>query len=141
MIIDVLKDFIQKNCPLIEGRKIKANYLSDKPEAYSIDAVPCNPIIKKYSDGGSLRQYIFTFGSRTYYDAEEIENLKTAVFYEKLAEWFEEINAGKTMPKLEEGMTALRFEILSSGYLYSANGPTAQYRLQCRLIYDKERKF
>ena len=141
MIIDSLKEFIQKNCPIIEGRKIKANYLGEKPASYSIEVVPCVPDIKKYADGGALRQYIFTFGSREYYDEEEIKNLNIAAMYEKIAEWFEEANKSKQLPELGEGLTALRFEILSSGYLYSNNGRTAQYRLQCRLIYNKERKF
>lgn len=141
MIIDSLKEFIEKNCPLIEGKKIKANYLGEKPVSYTIEVVPCIPDIKKYSDGGALRQYIFTFGSREFYDAEEIKNMQTAAMYEQLAEWFEETNRKKVLPKLDEGLKALRFEILSSGYLYSTNGRTAQYRLQCRLIYSKERKF
>ena len=32
MILDVLKQFIEEECPLVSGKKIKVNYLGEKPQ-------------------------------------------------------------------------------------------------------------
>ena len=64
MIIDAIKTFIENNCPLVSGKKINVNYLGEKPQRYTIESVPSTPIIKKYSDGGTQRQYLWVFSSR-----------------------------------------------------------------------------
>lgn len=40
MILDVLKQFIEEECPLVSGKKIKVNYLGEKPQSYTVDTVP-----------------------------------------------------------------------------------------------------
>ena len=133
MIIDSVKEFLSKECPLISGKKINVNYLGEN-QKYSIDTVPANPVIKKYTDGGSLRQQIFVFASQEYYDQETRENLMAAQFYEEFSDWMEGLDK---VPELGVGLKAVRFEILSSGYLYKANTDKARYQLQFRLIYER----
>lgn len=58
MIIDAVKEYIQKECPYVSGKKIKVNNLGEKPVSMSIEQVPGSPVIKKYVDGGSQRQMI-----------------------------------------------------------------------------------
>ena len=136
MIIDAIKTFIENNCPLVSGKKINVNYLGEKPQRYTIESVPSTPIIKKYSDGGTQRQYLWVFSSRENYDAEARENLNIARFYEEFSSWIEEQNKNKNLPLLD-GATPLRLEVLTSGYLFRANTDTARYQIQCRLIYYK----
>ena len=80
MILDVLKQFIEEECPLVSGKKIKVNYLGEKPQSYTVDTVPANPVVRKYPDGGSLRQYLFVFASRDFYDAQVWSNLDVMAF-------------------------------------------------------------
>ena len=67
MIIDAVKEYIQKECPYVSGKKIKVNNLGEKPVSMSIEQVPGSPVIKKYVDGGSQRQMIFVLASREEY--------------------------------------------------------------------------
>lgn len=141
MIIEAIKDFIQRNCPLVSGKKIKVNCLSEKAESYTIEPVPASPIIRKYADGGSMRQYLFVFASRNYYDEDERNNIKAAEFFEKFGEWIEQVTDQNNLPELSKGYTPIRLEVLSTGYLFSADATKARYQIQCRLIYTKERDF
>lgn len=132
-MIKEIKNFIKK-CPCLHGRKVKTNYLSDKPMTYSIEAVPCRPVIKEYVDGGSLRQYLFVFASREVYDGEEIENINTAEFYEDFSAWLEKCSKNKVLPEIAEGKS-IRVEVLSFGYLFESDARYARFQMQCRLIY------
>lgn len=134
-MLSEIKSFLKK-CPCLHGKKVKANYLSEKPMTYSVEAVPCRPVIKEYVDGGSLRQYIFVFASREVYDGEEIENIKTAQFYEDFAAWLEECSREKLLPEISEGKS-LKIEVLSFGYLYESDARFARFQMQCRLIYKQ----
>lgn len=141
IIIDAIKKYIEKECPLVSGKKIKVNNLGENPTvSLTIDQLPCIPIIKRYVDGSTQRQFQFVFASREEYDSQEWKQIEAAQFYENLQEWFEEQSANKTLPVLENGLFALRLEVLSSGYLISSDAKTARYQIQCRLIYYKERK-
>ncbi len=134
-MLDAIKKFIKK-CPLLKGGKVNVNYLSEKPMHYSVEAVPCRPVIKEYVDGGSMRQYIFVFASRELYDGEEIENIKSAEFYDDFSAWLEECSANKNLPEIK-GVKSLRLEVLSSGYVYDTDERFARFQMQCRLIYKK----
>lgn len=138
MIIDALKEYFEKECSLVSGKRLNVNCLDSKPHSCTIEPTPTEMVVKKYSDGGSLRQYAFVFATREYFDNDMQENLATAMFYEKFALWIEKQNEDGCFPKLEDGLTPVCFEILSTGYLYKIDEPKARYQIQMRLIYEKE---
>ncbi len=140
-IIDSVTSFIEK-CPLLErkgkkGGMVNINCLSEKPIHYSIDNVPANPMIKKYTDGGSLRQFIFVFASRESYGIEKFDNKEIAEFYENFSDWIEAQDKEKKYPKLGEGLQSTRLEVLTTGYLFDEGQTEARFQIQCRLIYYK----
>lgn len=137
MIIDAIKQYFEK-CPLVSGKRLSVNCLGEKSHSCTIEPTPSGVILQKYTDGGSLRQYPFVFATREYFDKDMLENLKTASFYEQFAAWIEQQNDTGNFPELEDGLTPIRFEILSSGYLYDVDAPKARYQIQLRLIYEKE---
>ena len=141
MILDVLREFIENQCPLVSGKKIKVNYLGEKPQSYAVDTVPANPVVRRYPDGGSLRQYLFVFASREFYDAQVWSNLDVMAFYEAFSDWIDEVNQSGDLPVLGSGLCALRFEVVSGGYLFQAESGDARYQIQCKLIYEKEGVF
>ncbi len=136
-IIEALYDYFAE-CELINGEKIHIDYLPENAIQYSIDVVPCNPIIKKYVDGTVKKQYLFTFGSREFYSAEAAQNLANSGFYENLAEWIENQNRSGQLPELGQFRTAQELEIVSSGYAIDSDTDNARYQIQCRLIYIEE---
>lgn len=138
MILDEIKSFFEKECGLLSGRRLCVNMLDEKAHACTLEVSPAPPIIQKYADGSSLRQFVFILATREYFDKEIREQLKANEFYEKLTEWIEEQNEKNNMPALGGGKTAVSMEALSAGYLYDADLPKARYQIQLRLIYEKE---
>lgn len=138
MIIDNIREFI-KECPLLENDKINVNYLGGDTVSYTIEQVPTNPLIKRYSDGGKQKQVLFIFASRENYDEDVLENMDVAKFYEEFAEWIEEQNESGNLPILDGGMISQTMETLTSGYLINSEDRTARFQIQLRLVYYKPR--
>ena len=97
-----------------------------------------DPIIQKFVDGSSIRQYQFSFGSREYYSMDRIQNIQNSSFYEELAEWIEEQSRAGNLPELPEGMDAEELQILSPGYIFDVTTKFARYQIPLRLIYFKQ---
>lgn len=139
MQIKNLKKYIAQ-CPLLEKGKINVNYIGDEPVAYAIVPIPAEPIVKRYVDGGTLRQFLFTFSSIEAYDNNTLENMKVAQFFEDFANWIEAQDEQSNYPELgDEKEKATRIEVLNSGYLYNEEKPVAQFQIELKLTYKKER--
>lgn len=136
-IIERLKEFFEE-CPLLKNGHINVNYLGAGKSDYSIESVPAEPVVRRYVDGPELRQYVFVFASREFYDGDGRQNTETARFFEDLAAWIEERNGSGALPLLGGGLKALKMEVRSGGYVLSGQSGMARYQLQCRLIYRKE---
>lgn len=138
MILDEVKKYFEKNCPLLEGKKLSANSLGEKAHSCTLEVAPSPSLIQRYPDGGSLRQFVFVLATREYFDRQVQEQLKVNEFYEKFAEWLEKQNDAGNFPALGEGKRAVGWEVLSAGYLYDVEMPKARYQIQLRLIYEKD---
>mgnify|MGYP007012479988 CR=1 FL=1 len=125
-------------CPLLSEGYMRVDNLGPDPVEYGIAVLPGSPIVKKYIDGSSIRQYLFAVTSREYYSIDMLANIANSEFYEDLADWFEEQNAAKSFPDFGTGKTVQRIELVTSGYLYSTDRKTARYQLEVRIIYHKE---
>lgn len=136
MIMGIVDYFTQ--CPLLSKGYIRVDSLGPRPIEYGIAALPCDPIVKKYVDGSSMRQYLFAVTSREYYSIDMIQNIKNSEFYENLADWFESQNNAHDYPDLGPGKTVQRMELVTSGYLFATDRKTARYQLEIRIIYHKE---
>lgn len=138
MIIEKVREYILK-CPLLdELARLNVDYLGVEPVEYTIDSQPTTPVLKRYTDGGVLKQYVFVFGSREYYGSDVLQNLENSGFFERFAEWIEEQSEKGNLPQLEGNKQAISMEVLTSGYLFSASEDNARYQIQMRLIYYEE---
>lgn len=135
-VIDSVREFFGE-CPLLREGFINLNRLGDEKADYSVETVPSEPVYRRYVDGGELRQYVFVFASREFYDGDLKDNSEAAGFYEGLADWIEERNRSGRLPEITGGR-ALRLEVLSGGYVMSERAGTARYQMQIRLVYKKE---
>lgn len=106
--------------------------------SYSIDPLPCDPIIQKYVDGGAKKQFQFAFTSKEEYDEDARINIENSGFYQEFDEWLESQSMQGILPILDGKKYAYELETLNSGYLYDAQGQYAQYRIECRLLYTQE---
>lgn len=140
-MIAAIREFL-KTCPLISKNGIiNVNYLEGAKVKYTLDNVPCIPEVKRYSDGGSLRQFIFIFASREDYDANIVNNENVAKFFEDMQNWIEEQNDRGNLPKLSGNDTATRIEVQSSAYLIGSDAKTARFQMQLKLTYVREKTF
>lgn len=136
-IIDALEKYFI-GCELLKDGALRVDYLGEKPVEYTIEVLPCDPVVKRYLGGSTVRQYLFAFGSREFYSQERLQNIQNCAFYELLADWVETRSMSGILPELPDGMEAQQLEVVSSGYLFDGSMTNARYQIQLRLLYFKE---
>ena len=136
-IIDALEKYFI-GCELLKDGALRVDYLGEKPVEYTIEVLPCDPVVKRYLGGSTVRQYLFAFGSREFYSQERLQNIQNSAFYERLADWVETKSMSGVLPELPDGMEAQQLEVVSSGYLFDGSMTNARYQIQFRLLYFKE---
>ena len=136
-IIDALEKYFI-GCELLKDGALRVDYLGEKPVEYTIEVLPCDPVVKRYLGGSTVRQYLFAFGSREFYSQEHLQNIQNSAFYERLADWVETKSMSGVLPELPDGMEAQQLEVVSSGYLFDGSMTNARYQIQLRLLYFKE---
>ena len=129
-IIDSVTKFIM-SCPfLTELAKVNVDFLPADPDTYSVEEVPSETIRKRYLDGSSERQFLFTFAARLNYSDEVRNNIDNSGFFEDFEDWLEECTDKEFFPELKEGLTPLKIEAISSGYLFDVSGDLSNSRYQ-----------
>lgn len=137
-IIESLRDFII-TCPHIGANQpVLVDYLGTEVKSTTLEPLPCDPVFRRYVDGGCLRQFLFLFASREIYCADVEQCQANQAFYENFAAWIRDMDDTGDLPDLGEGKQAVRLEILSGGYAFSEGADTARYQIQLRLIYKEE---
>ena len=136
-IIEAITDYF-KDCPLLEDGAFRVDALGNEPVEYMIETGIFEPVLMRYINGDTLRQYQFNFSSREYYSMDRVQNIKNSEFYENFATWIEEQNAARRFPDLPLGCRPQGVEILSSGYVFEGSIQNARYQIQLRLVYKKE---
>ena len=130
-----LREFFQE-CPFLKVPvdeavpKVYVDYLSETPSVYGINIVPTNPWVRKYVDGGGVKQVTFVFRSLAFFGGTDIlTNIDNIAFYQRLAEWLEE-----TRPTIPGW---IKVEPLTEGYIFdvSEGKDKASYQIQCRVLY------
>ena len=141
MIIDSLRNYM-RNLKCLDtfnnAVRVNINYLEPNADNYSIEEVPVEPIVKKYVNGDSIRQYAFIFTSREPYGADVLTNIDNSGFYEKLADEIEKNNYNEIFPLLDDGLEPLEIKVTSTGYAFAVTEDTAQFQIQLRLKYFKK---
>lgn len=141
MIIDGLRNYMRSlKCldTFNNAIRVNVNYLEPNADTYSIEEVPIEPIVKKYVNGDSIRQYAFIFTSREHYGVDVLQNIDNSGFYEKLADEIEENNSKNILPLLDNGLEPLEIKVTSTGYAFAVTEDTAQFQIQLRLKYFKK---
>lgn len=135
-MIEEIRNYFNNHVQLAsEFENILVDFLGEDAITYTIEPVPVEPIIRPYADGSSLRQYVFQFGSREYYDNSVAQNIGNLDFYEKFKDEIESNNKEGILPNID-GIQSI--ECLTPGTLQDVQNGTAKYIIQMRITYLKE---
>ena len=135
-MVEKIKEYFINNVRLAdEFETILIDFLGNEAITYTIEPVPVEPIVKQYTDGGSLRQFVFQFGSREYYDNGVAQNIENLDFYEKFKDEIETNNKNGVLPDID-GIQ--KIECLTDGTIQDVQNGTAKYIIQMRILYNKE---
>jgi hypothetical protein len=144
MIIEAIRDYI-RTCPHLqefEGAdgviKVNVDFLEELATSYSIEEVPTDPVIKKYINGDTVRQFQFIFASREPFGAYVLQNISNSGFYEDFANWIEQNNNNDIFPLLHAGYESQEIKVLSPGYAFAVSVDQARYQIELRLKYYKQ---
>lgn len=135
-VINGIREFV-RSCPFLQGGRVNVDYIGEEM-GYSIDPIPCDPVLQRYADGGAKKQFQFAFTSLEEYDQDARVNIENSGFFQKFDEWLEEMDRTGKFPEMEDGKSPVKLQTLSSGYLYDVSADMAKYRIECRLIYTQE---
>lgn len=134
MIADLRRFLMQ--CPFLQVPeetavpKVYVDYLTQTPTVYDISVIPATPWIRKYVDGGGVKQFTFVFRSVEVFGGRDIQqNIGNIDFYERFSEWLT-----KVKPDIAGW---IKVEALTEGYFFDAaeSQDKASYQIQCRILY------
>lgn len=135
-MIEKIRDYFKSKVTLAEEfDNILVDFLGEDATSYSIEPIPVEPKLKLYTDGGSLNQYVFQFGSREFYDNSVAQNINNLGFYEKFQEEIKTNNKNGVLPEIT-GIQSI--ECLNNGTIQDVQSGTAKYVIQMRITYEKE---
>lgn len=136
-MINTIKAFIN-TCPTLSDIDVNVNYLGENEKSGAIENVSCEPIIKNYTDGGALRQFLFTVSLREKYGQNAAENAAATDKLEELSDWIFEQDRLGILPNLDGNKNSVSLEVIKTGWVDEKMSDTAKYQLQCRLVYYQD---
>ena len=116
-------DYLQK-CPFFIDTVIGRDYLGENIGAVSVHGGTRDPVVQRYADGATLRQFVFEVLIRS------DERLDLEHFFDAVTEWF-----SQGVPLLGDGQCAQRFEIVKSGAVQDRDYSSIRYGMTWRLLY------
>lgn len=134
MIEQIRQYFIDNNI-IDEECRINVDFLGEEPTEFALEPIPVNPILERYVNGDSLRQFQFQLLSCQDYGSDVMQNMANSTYYEKLYTLIEDNNKKKILPKID-GIDSI--ECLNSGGILDAGTNTARYSIQMRITYFKD---
>lgn len=130
--MELIKEFIE-TCPLLKNGKVNVDYIKDKPQSYSIDETPVDPILQNFADGGRRLQIQFDFSIQASFSA--LENIGNSKFCDDLTDWIYEQNKKENLPKIEG---AVWIRCLGRGTILQTTETTAIYVIPMQVVYDED---
>lgn len=135
MNINKIKQYME-TCPFLRGGKVNVNCLSGNLMSYSIEFVEHDPVIKKYCDGGTLRQFRFIFAMRAPYDENFSEDAGIRQRFFDIELWIRNQDRNKWLPDINDAMTtAQSIEVASTGYVYDSSMDSMKLQMEIVLVY------
>lgn len=130
--MELIKEFIE-TCPYLKKGKVNVDYIKDKPQSYSIDETPVDPILQNFLDGGRRLQIQFDFSIQANFSV--LENIKNSKFCDDFTDWIYEQNKQENLPKIDG---AVWIKCLGRGTILQTTDSTAIYVIPIQVAYDED---
>lgn len=137
-IVESVMDWL-KTCPELADGMLNLDWLPADAREFSLDVVPCDEIIKRFTTGATKRQFLFYIASRAFVGEDIRDAEDNYKFYESFSRWIEHQNAIGNLPDLGEGRAARSVRVSTSGYpMQVSDDGRARYQIQLKMIYVQE---
>ena len=130
--MELIKEFIE-TCPLLKNGKVNVDYIKDKPQSYSIDETPVDPVLQNFADGGRRIQIQFDFSIQANFSV--LENIKNSKFCDDFTDWIYEQNKQENLPKIDG---AVWIKCLGRGTILQTTDSTAIYVIPIQVAYEED---
>lgn len=130
--MELIKEFIE-TCPYLKKGKVNVDYIKDKPQSYSIDETPVDPVLQNFLDGGRRLQIQFDFSIQANFSV--LENIKNSKFCDDFTDWIYEQNKQENLPKIDG---AVWIKCLGRGTILQTTDSTAIYVIPMQLAYEED---
>lgn len=130
--MELIKEFIE-TCPYLKNGQVNVDYIKDKPQSYSIDETPVDPVLQNFLDGGRRLQIQFDFSIQANFSV--LENIKNSKFCDDLTDWIYEQNKKENLPKIDG---AVWIKCLGRGTILQTTETTAIYVIPMQVVYEED---
>ena len=130
--IELIKEFIE-TCPLLKNGKVNVDYIKDKPQSYSVDETPVNPVLQNYADGGRQIQIQFDFSVQANFSV--LENIKNSKFCDDFTNWIYEQDKIGNLPKINN---ICWIKCTGRGTILQTTETTAIYVIPMQVVYEED---
>ena len=138
MVLKGLKEYFSA-CPLLSGRKITTDFLSENAPAFAIYSENSQKSAKKYISGDCLFSFTFSFRARLYLGKKEAENEKVSKFFEDLSDWIKSQVLKGILPDLGKDKVVQNLEVITQPHIKNTNISDCVYEMKLKVIYYKRR--
>jgi len=135
-MLDIVKTFLEENCPHLSGRRLSVNFLAENAGALGLSAVSCKPVVRAYADGGALRQFQFMLTARVPFDDDAEDALEPQALIDGITDFLENTSAQGIFPALSKGNIPREFFVIERCAPLSNNTKTARLQATCSLLYE-----
>ncbi len=130
--MELIKEFIE-TCPYLKNGKVNVDYIKDKPQSYSIDETPVDPVLQNFADGGRRIQIQFDFSIQANFSV--LENIKNSKFCDDFTTWIKEQDKIGNLPKIG-GICWIK--CIGRGTILQTTETTAIYVIPMQVVYDED---
>ena len=130
-IIESIRDYIL-SCDFLKDGKVNIDYIKDKPQSYSVDETPAEPVLNYFRDGGRRLQILFDFSIQASFSV--LENIKNSKFCDNFFKWIYEQNKTGNLPKIEN---VDWIKCLGRGTISQTAENTAIYTIPMQVAYTE----
>lgn len=126
---------IEQTTDIFPPTSVVVESLGSDIKSYMIQSEPVNPIVRRYMDGTSIRQFAIAFSSRESYGQETLQNIENSGFHEEFIGWVEKCKKDKNMPYFGANREVTKVTVTTTPYVFDTTATTAQYRMQMLFTY------
>lgn len=112
--------------------QLNVDFLSNKPDNYSLDKIPVDPVQEQWIIGSFLKRDVYSFRSRMNYSADVINNIENIGFYETFEKIIKQKDDANDLPDIE-GIQSIK--CLNCGTMNNAGTNTAEFDIQIQIEY------